>query len=168
MGTTTRTPNCCKITLRGKAAQELIPRLLSAKDNVLKACNFDGAGNISFGIPEYIDIEGAKYDPEIGIIGLQACITLSRPGYRVKKRRLRQASISKKHVITSEESITFMKDQFKTKLATGGRRMTHSNHTKVLKQLAGKPGKACKVQETQCTKGTQVWESCKTVSHQRS
>ncbi len=109
-------PIGCKVTLRGEEAEKLIPRLLAAKDNKLQARNYDRAGNISFGIPEYIDIEGAKYVPEIGIIGLQACITLTRPGYRVKSRRVRPARLGKGHIITMEEASGFMRERFKTGL----------------------------------------------------
>jgi large subunit ribosomal protein L5 len=108
-------PIGCKITIRGKKAEEFIPRLLSAKEHMLAERNYDEAGNISFGIPEYIDIEGAKYNPEIGIIGLQACITLTRPGYRVKKRRSRPATIAKQHVISKEEAMGYMADRFSVK-----------------------------------------------------
>ncbi|MBR9692412.1 50S ribosomal protein L5 [Candidatus Woesearchaeota archaeon] len=104
-----------KITIRGKKAEELIPRLLAAKENQLKPSNLDQAGNVSFGIPEYIDIEGAEYDPKIGIIGLQACITLARPGYRVKRRRVLKAKPGKKHIITPTEAQAFMTEKFKTK-----------------------------------------------------
>ena len=104
-----------KLTIRGKHAIELIPRLLAAKGNVLKPSNLDEAGNISFGIPEYIDIDGAKYDPKIGMIGLQACITLSRPGYRIKHRRIKPAKPSKQHKIKGEEARAFMTEQFKTR-----------------------------------------------------
>lgn len=110
-------PIGCKITLRGKQAQELLPRLLSAKDNRLEERNFDSAGNVSFGIPEYIDIDGVDYDPSIGIIGLQVCLTLARPGYRVKNRRLRPAKVGKDHQIVKEEAIEFMKKEFNTGLA---------------------------------------------------
>ncbi len=104
-----------KLTIRGEAAEKLIPRLLAAKSNKLKPSNLDEAGNVSFGIPEYIDIEGAKYDPEIGIIGLQACITLERPGYRTKRRRVRPAKPGQQHVIAPEEAIAFMGERFKTR-----------------------------------------------------
>lgn len=105
-----------KITLRGAEAQKLIPRLLSAKENNLKENCFDDYGNIAFGIPEYVDIAEAKYDPAIGIIGLQACITLDRPGYRIKKRKIQKAKISKNHRVNKEDAMTFMKEQFKTKI----------------------------------------------------
>ena len=78
--------------------------------------NYDNRGNVSFGIPEYIDIEGAKYDPEIGIIGLQACITLTRAGYRVKRRRLRPASVGRRQVITKDEAMAFMQERFSVKV----------------------------------------------------
>jgi large subunit ribosomal protein L5 len=106
-----------KITLRGKQAHEMIPRLLAAKEHRLQECNYDGSGNISFGIPEYIDIKGAKYNPEIGIIGLQACITLERPGYRVKRRRQRPAPLAARHVITKQEAMRYMQDAFGARLA---------------------------------------------------
>ncbi len=109
-------PIGCKITLRGKQAEEVIPRLLSAKENHLKKNNYDDAGNISFGIPEYIDIDGSKYDPEIGIIGLQACISLERPGYRVKRRNFRPGKVNKKHLIKKDEAVAFMNATFNTKL----------------------------------------------------
>jgi large subunit ribosomal protein L5 len=109
-------PIGCKITLRGKRAEALITRLLAAKSGKLEPRNYDENGNISFGIPEYIDIEGAKYDPEIGIIGLQACITLTRPGYRVKNRRIRAGTVHPRHVITKTEAIAFMAERFNTQL----------------------------------------------------
>lgn len=109
-------PIGCKITLRGKEAQAIMPRLLAAKDKTLSPRNFDSSGNISFGIPEYIDIEGAEYDPTIGIIGLQACMTLTRPGYRVKRRRYKPAKIGGKHQIKQEDAIRFMKENYKIKV----------------------------------------------------
>lgn len=108
-------PIGCKLTIRHKQAEELIPRLLAAKGNKLRPENFDEAGNISFGIPEYIDIEGAKYDPTIGIIGLQVCITLERPGYRVKRRRLMPAKAGKKHRVNPADAKAFMAERFKTR-----------------------------------------------------
>lgn len=108
-------PVGCKITVRGEKAKQLIKRLLGAKDHILKDSNFDNAGNISFGIHEYIDIPEMEYDPEVGMMGLEVSITLTRPGYRVKTRRLNSA-IGKKHLIKQEEAIKFMKDNFEVKL----------------------------------------------------
>lgn len=106
-------PIGCKLTIRGAEAEKLIKRLLVAKDNNLSPKNFDDAGNISFGIPEYIDIDGAEYDPEIGIIGLQACITLTRPGYRIRFRNIRPQKLKKQRIVR-DEAVAFMQDKFKT------------------------------------------------------
>ncbi|MCX8146982.1 MAG: 50S ribosomal protein L5 [Candidatus Woesearchaeota archaeon] len=109
-------PIGCKITLRGKKASEMIPRLLDAKSYTLTKDNFDENGSVSFGIKEYIDIKDAKYDPAVGIMGLQVCITLERPGFRVKRRRIKRTDIPKKHRITKEEAIEFMKSKFNVKI----------------------------------------------------
>ncbi|MBI2662510.1 50S ribosomal protein L5 [Candidatus Woesearchaeota archaeon] len=98
----------CKVTVR-KDAEKLLKRLLAAKENKLKVSNFDNSGNLSFGIPEYIDIEGVKYDPELKIMGLEVAVTLERFGYRVKKRRIKQTSIGKKQQITKQEAMAFIK-----------------------------------------------------------
>lgn len=106
-------PIGCKLTLRKHSAREILTRLLAAVDNKLKSLQFDENGNIAFGIKEYIDIPNAKYDPKIGIMGLQVCITLERPGYRVKKRRVAARKISHRHVIKKDEAIDFMRENFK-------------------------------------------------------
>lgn len=100
----------CKVTVR-KGAKELLKRLLVAKSNTLSDKNFDNQGNFSFGIPEYIDIEGLEYDPELKILGLEVAVTLERPGFRVKNRKLSSRSIGKNHLISKEESISFIKEQ---------------------------------------------------------
>jgi len=109
-------PIGCKLTIRDSTKYDLIKKLLKAKENVLNKKNFGQNGTVAFGIHEYIDIPDVKYEPDIGIMGFQACITLERPGYNIKKRRLHTAKISKKHQITKEEAISYIKSQFGTKI----------------------------------------------------
>ena len=109
-------PIGCKITLRNDNAKEILKRLLEAKDNKLKPTQFDDQGNLAFGIPEYIDIPGVKYDPEIGVIGLEICVTLERPGFRIKKRKIQKRKIPPKHIIKKEEAIEFMEKNFNIKV----------------------------------------------------
>ena len=109
-------PIGCKITLRGKQSAELLKRLLDARSFTLTESQFDENGNVSFGLPEYIDIPGVKYDPEIGIMGLQVCVTLERPGYRIKRRRLRRSAVSRRHTINKQEAIAYMQEQFNVKI----------------------------------------------------
>jgi len=105
-------PIGCKLTLRKNKAIEILKRLLDAKDNTLSISNFDNEGNISFGIHEYIDIADVKYDPDIGIMGLQVCVTLKRNGFRIKRRTMRKNIIPRKHRIKKDEAIDFMKNTF--------------------------------------------------------
>lgn len=109
-------PIGCKVTLRGVKAHELLKQLLGALDNKLRDRQFDNEGNIAFGIKEYIDIPGVEYSPEIGVIGFQVCATLERPGFRIKKRRLLNKKVGKKHKITKEDAIGFMKKNFNIQL----------------------------------------------------
>ncbi len=107
-------PIGCKITLRKEKATKLLPRLLEAVDNKLGERQFDNNGNIAFGIREYIEIPGVKYDPKIGIMGLQVCVTLERPGFRIKRRRILARKIPPRHRISKQEAIDFMSRQFST------------------------------------------------------
>ena len=105
-------PIGCKLTLRKQKAAEVLKRLLQAKDNKLVMSQFDEAGNISFGIHEHIDIPGITYEPKIGVLGLQVCLTLEKPGYRVKRRKVEKKKIPKKHTVTKAEAMQFMQKNF--------------------------------------------------------
>lgn len=109
-------PIGAKITLRNEEAKKMVERVIYAKDNVLKTSYFDNNGNISFGITEYVDIKDAKYDVDIGMMGLQVSITLTRPGFRVKNKRIRPGRIPTKHRIKQEEAINFIQQNFEVKV----------------------------------------------------
>lgn len=100
------------VTLRREPALEFLKRVIAAKKNVLKASSFDNYGNISLGIHEHIDIPGTKYNPEIGIFGMDVNVVLSRPGYRIAKRSRKSAQIGRTHRINKEEAIDFFKQEF--------------------------------------------------------
>jgi large subunit ribosomal protein L5 len=42
-------------------------------------------------------------------MGLEAAVTLERPGFGIKKRKLNPKPVGKKHLITKEEAIDFIK-----------------------------------------------------------
>ncbi|HEX54582.1 MAG: 50S ribosomal protein L5 [Candidatus Altiarchaeales archaeon] len=111
-----REPIGCKVTLRGKDAEEFLKRAFIAKDNQIKKSNFDEYGNFSFGIHEYIDFPGIKYDPDIGIFGMDICVSLERPGFRIKRRRIKKSKIPSRNRISKEEAIEFIKNKFKVKI----------------------------------------------------
>src|SRR3989344_7083065 len=97
----------CKVTIR-KGCPELLSRLVAAKDNTLAKNNFDNQGNFSFGVPEYIDIKGLEYDPDLRIMGLEVAVTLERPGFRVKKRTVKTSPLGREHQISKDEAISFV------------------------------------------------------------
>ena len=115
-GVAKKRPIGAMTTLRGETARELLEKLLQAVEETLPKTCFDKNGNFSIGIKEYIHIPGMKYDPDVGILGLDVAVTLMRPGYRVKKRRIKSGKIGKNHRITPEESMEWIKKEFGTKI----------------------------------------------------
>ena len=105
-------PISCMVTLRGRKAEEFLRRALEAIGFKIKASSFDKFGNFAFGIKEHLDIPGTKYDPKIGIFGLDVIVALERPGYRVKRRKYRRSNIGKNALINKEEAIQFVKEKF--------------------------------------------------------
>ncbi|KAI9316366.1 60S ribosomal protein L11, partial [Dichotomocladium elegans] len=74
------------VTVRGPKAEEILERGLKVKEYELRARNFSETGNFGFGIDEHIDL-GIKYDPSIGIYGMDYYIVMGRPGNRVSRRK---------------------------------------------------------------------------------
>ncbi|MFH0950624.1 MAG: 50S ribosomal protein L5 [Candidatus Micrarchaeota archaeon] len=105
-----------KVTLRGADAKSFLEKALIAKRKVLKGSNFDKQGNFAFGVHEYIDFPGAKYDPTIAMFGFDICVSLSRRGRRVALRKLKCASVGKSHRITREEAMEFAKERFSVRI----------------------------------------------------
>ncbi len=107
-----REPIGCKVTLRGKNAQEFLKTALKIIDNKLSASQFDENGNFSFGIEEHTDFPGMKYDPTIGIFGMDVNVALKRAGYRIRTRKIEQHKIPQDHRLTKEDAISFLKEKY--------------------------------------------------------
>ena len=110
-------PIGAKLTLRGKIADEFLRRTLEAKSNTLNKRCIDETGNFAFGIPEYIDIKGMKYDPKIGIFGFDVIVTLRRKGFRVKYRHLKRKTLNKDLKITKIETENFLTKNYNVKFS---------------------------------------------------
>lgn len=98
-------------TLRGEEAREFLEKVLPAVDNQISENAFDGNGNFSFGISEYIDVPGVDYDSDIGMRGFEVAVKLERPGYRTRKRDHKPREIGKDHRISDEEAKEFVEDE---------------------------------------------------------
>ncbi|SNQ60697.1 50S ribosomal protein L5 [Candidatus Methanoperedens nitroreducens] len=105
-------PIGCKVTLRGKRANEFLKTALNILENKLNASQFDKSGNFSFGIEEHTDFPGMKYDPSIGIFGMDVNVALKRAGYRISRRKIEQHKIPQNHRLTKEDAISFVKSKY--------------------------------------------------------
>lgn len=112
-GISRKQPIAAVVTLRGQNALEFLRRALYAVNNTLKLSSFDEYGNVSFGIKEHLLLPGVRYDPEIGIFGMDVALTFERPGFRVMRRRRRRvSSIPRRHRVKKEESILLLEILF--------------------------------------------------------
>ena len=101
-----------KLTLRGKAAEDFLSIALKAIGSSLKKGQFDEQGNFSFGIEEHTDFPGMKYDPEIGIFGMDVSVAMKRAGYRIAKRRIAQKKLPLRQKLSKAETMEFVHKKF--------------------------------------------------------
>ena len=107
----------CMVTMRGDKAQDILSKLLEARDFRLSQKAFDLQGNFAFGIHEYLDIPTLDYIPEVGMMGLEVAITLKRKGgARVKTRSRLKRSIAVRHRLSKQEAIEFAKSNLKVQI----------------------------------------------------
>lgn len=105
-------PIGCKVTLRGKDAEDFIIKALKTRENKMADYSFDFEGNLSYGIPDHTLFENQRYDPNIGIFGMDICITMKKPGYRIKKRHIAQRKVPHRHRVKRDETIKFFAEKF--------------------------------------------------------
>lgn len=108
-------PMGCKVTLRDQQAIDFAKRVLDVKDNQLPVSSVDHGGNVSFGVSEHIQIPGTKYDPDLGIFGMDVCVCAERPGYRIKRRRRTRRRVPRRHRITKETAMELFTQQLGVK-----------------------------------------------------
>ncbi len=101
-----------KVTLRGDEAVDFVKRALWTKEYRIAAYSFDPEGNFSFGVKDHTSFEGMKYDPEIGVFGMDISVVLRRRGYRIAERRKERRKLPEKQRITKEEGIEFAEKMF--------------------------------------------------------
>ncbi|XP_075259161.1 large ribosomal subunit protein uL5A-like isoform X1 [Convolutriloba macropyga] len=98
-------------TVRGDKAEELLERGLKVKEYELRKGNFAATGSFGFGIQEHIDL-GIKYDPGIGIYGMDFYVVLGRNGYSVSKRRRCKNVIGVQHLVKREEAMKWFQQKY--------------------------------------------------------
>ncbi|MGQ9582270.1 MAG: 50S ribosomal protein L5 [Thermoplasmatota archaeon] len=105
-------PLGCKVTIRKRAAEEFLKTALWVKENKLTSYSFDPDGNFSFGISDYTDFPGQKYNPEIGIFGMDISVVMTRAGKRVARRARARRGIPRGHRLTAREVMDFLKRRY--------------------------------------------------------
>ncbi|MGA1872623.1 MAG: 50S ribosomal protein L5 [Thermoplasmatota archaeon] len=105
-------PIGCKVTLRNEEGPDFLKRAFWVRENKIMDYSFDPEGNFSFGISDYTDFEGMKYDPDIGIFGLDINVVLRRAGKRVKLRKRARSHIPHSHRVTRKEAIEWVAKTF--------------------------------------------------------
>jgi len=106
-------PIGCRVTLREKeTVDKFLKDAFWVRENTLPSWNFDSQGNLSFGIRDYTDFPDQKYNPDIGIFGMDINIVLERPGHRVSRRRRRKGKVGFGHRISQAEAINWFKEAF--------------------------------------------------------
>ncbi|MEM0149575.1 MAG: 50S ribosomal protein L5 [Candidatus Micrarchaeaceae archaeon] len=92
------------VTLRGDKAHAILKKLFDAVDSRVKESNIS-TNSVNFGIKEYIDINGIKYDPKIGMLGMNVNVAFSRPGMRVMLRKAMRSKVPARHSIIGKDEI---------------------------------------------------------------
>jgi large subunit ribosomal protein L5 len=106
-------PIGCKVTMRNATVVEkFLKDALWVRENTLPSYNFDASGNLSFGIADYTDFPEMKYDPDIGIFGMDINVVLERPGHRVSRRRRQNRKVGKGHRVTQDEAKAWFQGKF--------------------------------------------------------
>jgi large subunit ribosomal protein L5 len=100
------------VTVRGDETKQLMEKLLAAREKKLRESCFDSKGSVSFGIREHIEIPGIRYDPAIGILGMNVSILLERAGYSVARRNRRTSRVGKAQLVSKDEAMQYFKDNF--------------------------------------------------------
>jgi large subunit ribosomal protein L5 len=106
------------VTLRGSGARAMAVKLFDAVDNSIDARAVTD-NSVSFGIREYIDIAGIKYDPKIGMLGMNVNLSFKRAGTRVETRKRHASRVPKYHkIIKAEELRDYIKKEFNVNCRT--------------------------------------------------
>jgi len=112
LGLRKRMPIGCKVTLRGNEAHDFLKKAWETRENRIADYAFDEQGNLSFGIPDHTLFKDQKYNPDIGIFGMDVCITVEKPGYRIKRRRIQQRKVPHNHKVSKEEAMNYISKTF--------------------------------------------------------
>jgi ribosomal protein L5 len=104
------------VTVRGKPAEDILIKTLDANDNLIKNSSIT-VNSLNFGVKEYIDVTGIKYDSKIGMLGFNVNASFARKGKRVQTRKKKNAMVGRKHnLISREDLLEYLKSKFNVRI----------------------------------------------------
>jgi hypothetical protein len=78
--------------------------------------NFSATGNFGFGIDEHIDL-GIKYDPTVGIYGMDFYVVMGRAGFRVARRKAQTARVGAPHRVVKGDTMKWFQQKVRARLS---------------------------------------------------
>ena len=99
------------VNVKGEKAMEILRKALKVREYELHKSCFNATGCFGLGINEHIDL-GMKYDPDVGIFGMNMYVDLKRPGDRVAKRKRHRSRVGNKQKISQEDAQKWFVETF--------------------------------------------------------
>ena len=84
---------------------------LKVREYELRRENFSLNGNFGFGIQEHIDL-GIKYDPAIGIYGMDFYVVLGRPGMNVRHKKRKMGRVGFPHRLIKDDAMKWFQTKY--------------------------------------------------------
>lgn len=100
------------VTIRGDLAKKILGLALRSKEGEILDRNFSSSGHFGFGIQEHIDLDIIKYDPAIGIYGMDFFVVLTRKGFRTSRKKYKRGRLGLHHKISKEDAQKWFTETF--------------------------------------------------------
>lgn len=84
---------------------------IQVREYELRRENFSQNGNFGFGIQEHIDL-GIKYDPSIGIYGMDFYVVMGRAGMNVRHRRRKTGRVGTSHQLVKDDAMKWFQQKY--------------------------------------------------------
>lgn len=84
---------------------------VQVREYELRRENFSQNGNFGFGIQEHIDL-GIKYDPSIGIYGMDFYVVMGRAGMNVRHRRRKTGRVGTSHQLVKDDAMKWFQQKY--------------------------------------------------------
>ena len=101
------------VTLRREPAVEFLKRVvMQLRGMCSRRRHLTTTATFLLAFMNILTSQGTKYNPDIGIFGMDINVVLSRPGYRIARKSRKRSKIGKTHRINRDEAIEFFKQEY--------------------------------------------------------